>query len=90
LELPKAVLAQAALDDRVLVAEHLLLVLSPKRKIPSTDRCDPDGHAIAAGTWACAKKARSAALLDELGKRERERDDISEELLAADGRGLDA
>ena len=33
---------------------------------------------------------RSAALLDELGKRERELDDISEELLAADGRGLDA
>jgi hypothetical protein len=33
---------------------------------------------------------RSTALLDELGKRERKLDDISEELLAADGRGLDA
>ena len=29
-------------------------------------------------------------MLDELGKRERELDSISEELLAADGRGLDA
>jgi hypothetical protein len=33
---------------------------------------------------------RSAALLDELGKRERELDGISEELIAADGNGLDA
>jgi chromosome segregation ATPase len=39
---------------------------------------------------AIAEGHRSAALLDELGKRERELDDISEELLAADGRGLDA
>jgi hypothetical protein len=34
LELPKAVLAQAALDDPVLVAKHLPLVLSLKRKTP--------------------------------------------------------
>ena len=33
---------------------------------------------------------RSAALLDELGKRERELEGISEELIAADGNGLDA
>jgi hypothetical protein len=33
---------------------------------------------------------RSAALLDELKKREAELDSISEELLAADGRGLDS
>src|SRR5580692_7122596 len=39
---------------------------------------------------AIAEGHRSAALLDQLGKRERELDDISEELLAADGRGLDA
>ena len=39
---------------------------------------------------AIAEGHRSAALLDELGKRERELDSISEELLAADGRGLDA
>jgi hypothetical protein len=39
---------------------------------------------------AIAEGHRSAALLDELGKRERELEDISEELLAADGRGLDA
>ncbi len=39
---------------------------------------------------AVAEGHRSAALLDELGKRERELDSISEELLAADGRGLDA
>jgi hypothetical protein len=32
----------------------------------------------------------SIALLDQLGKRERELDDICEELLSADGRGLDA
>jgi len=38
---------------------------------------------------AIAEGHRSAALLDELGKRERELDSISE-LLAADGRGLDA
>jgi hypothetical protein len=40
-------------------------------------------HAIAEGH-------SSAALLGELGKRERELDGISEELLAADGRGFDA
>jgi hypothetical protein len=39
---------------------------------------------------AIAEGHRSAALLEELGKRERELDSISEELLAADGRGLDA
>jgi hypothetical protein len=39
---------------------------------------------------AIAEGHRSAALLDQLGKRERDLDDISEELLAADGRGLDA
>jgi hypothetical protein len=39
---------------------------------------------------AIAEGHRSAALIDELGKRERELDSISEELLAADGRGLDA
>ena len=39
---------------------------------------------------AVAEGHRSAALLDELGKRERELDSISEELLAVDGRGLDA
>lgn len=39
---------------------------------------------------AVAEGHRSSALLDELGKRERELDSISEELLAADGRGLDA
>src|SRR5260370_42317851 len=33
---------------------------------------------------------RSAALLDELGKRERELEGISEELIAADGNGLDS
>jgi hypothetical protein len=37
---------------------------------------------------AIAEGHRSAALLDQLGKCERELDDISEELLAADGRGL--
>jgi seryl-tRNA synthetase len=39
---------------------------------------------------AIAEGHKSAALLDQLGKRERELDDISEELLATDGRGLDA
>jgi len=39
---------------------------------------------------AIAEGHRSTALLEELGKRERELDSISEELLAADGRGLDA
>lgn len=39
---------------------------------------------------AIAEGHSSAALLDELGRRERELDNISEELLAADGRGLDA
>jgi len=39
---------------------------------------------------AIAEGHSSAALLDELGKRERELDSISEELLAADGRGLEA
>jgi hypothetical protein len=39
---------------------------------------------------AIAEGHRSAALLDQLGERERELDDIGEELLAADGRGLDA
>jgi hypothetical protein len=39
---------------------------------------------------AVAEGHRSAALLDELGKRERGLDSISEELLAAEGRGLDA
>jgi hypothetical protein len=32
----------------------------------------------------------SAAVLDKLGKRERELDSINEELLTADGRGPDA
>jgi hypothetical protein len=40
-------------------------------------------HAIADGH-------SSAALLNELGKREQELDKISEDLLAADGRGFDA
>jgi hypothetical protein len=40
-------------------------------------RTSPDGHS-------------SAALLSELGKREQELDKISEDLLAADGRGFDA
>jgi DNA anti-recombination protein RmuC len=39
---------------------------------------------------AIAEGHRSAALLDQLRKRERELDDISEELLAGDGRRLDA
>jgi site-specific DNA recombinase len=39
---------------------------------------------------AIAEGHSSAALLDELGKRERELDSISEELLTADGNGLDA
>ena len=39
---------------------------------------------------AVAEGHRYAALLDELGKRGRELDSISEELLAVDGRGLDA
>ena len=39
---------------------------------------------------AVAEGHRLAALLDELGKREAELDSISEELLAADGRGLDS
>jgi len=39
---------------------------------------------------AIAEGHKSAALLDELGNREKELDDISEQPLAADGRGLDA
>jgi site-specific DNA recombinase len=39
---------------------------------------------------AIAEGHNSSALLEELGKRERDLDGISEELLAADGRGLDA
>jgi len=39
---------------------------------------------------AIAEAHSSAALLGELGKRERELDNISEDLLAADGRGFDA
>jgi hypothetical protein len=39
---------------------------------------------------AIAEGHNSAALLDELGKRERELDRIAEDLLAADGRGLEA
>jgi hypothetical protein len=35
-------------------------------------------------------KARRAGTLSELGKREQELDKISEDLLAADGRGFDA
>jgi hypothetical protein len=45
---------------------------------------------IANLTRAIAEGRRSAAPLDELGKRERELDSISEKLVAADGRGLDA
>jgi hypothetical protein len=45
---------------------------------------------IAKLTRAIAEGRRSAAPLDELGKRERELDSISEKLVAADGRGLDA
>ena len=39
---------------------------------------------------AVAEGHRSVALLDELGKREKDFDSINEELFAADGRELDA
>jgi hypothetical protein len=45
---------------------------------------------IANRARAVSEGHESAALLDELGKRERELDSISEELLSAHGRGLDA
>ena len=68
----------ARLDD---TRSHLAVMRNKREKLKAE---------IANLARAIAEGHRSAALLDELGKRERELDDISEELLAADGRGLDA
>jgi hypothetical protein len=69
---------RARLDD---TRSHLATMRNKREKLKTE---------IASLARAIAEGHRSAALLDELGKRERELDSISEELLAADGRGLDA
>ena len=69
---------RARLDD---TRSHLATMRNKREKLKTE---------IANLAQAIAEGHRSAALLDELGKRERELDSISEELLAADGRGLDA
>jgi site-specific DNA recombinase len=70
------------LQARLQGARSLLAVLRARREklkneITNLARAIADGHS-------------SAALLSELGKREQELDKISEDLLAADGRGFDA
>jgi chromosome segregation ATPase len=69
---------RARLDD---TRSHLATMRNKREKLKSE---------IANLARAVAEGHRSAALLDELGKREAELDSISEELLAADGRGLDS
>ena len=69
---------RARLDD---TRSHLALMRDKREKLKTE---------ISNLATAIAEGHRSAALLDQLGKRERELDDISEELLAADGQGLDA
>jgi DNA anti-recombination protein RmuC len=69
---------RARLDD---TRSHLV-VMRQKRERLKTE--------IANLARAIAEGHNSPALLEELGKRERELDGISEELLASDGRGLDA
>jgi hypothetical protein len=70
------------LQARLQGARSHLVVLRARREklkneITNLARAIADGHS-------------SAALLSELGKREQELDKISEDLLAADGRGFDA
>jgi hypothetical protein len=70
------------LQARLQGARSHLAVLRTRREKLKTEitnlaRAIADGHS-------------SAALLSELGKREQELDKISEDLLAADGRGFDA
>jgi len=67
---------RARLDD---TRSHLALMRNKREKLKTE---------ISNLATAIAEGHRSAALLGQLGKRERELDDISEELLAADGRGL--
>ena len=69
---------RARLDD---TRSHLATMRNKREKLKAE---------IANLARAIAEGHRSAALLDELGKREAELDSISEELLAADGRGLDS
>ena len=69
---------QARLDD---TRAHLAVKRTKREKLKAE---------IANLARVIAEGHRSAALLDELGKREAELDAISEELLAVDGRGLDA
>jgi hypothetical protein len=69
---------RARLDD---TRSHLATMRNKREKLKAE---------IANLARAVAEGHRSAALLDELGKREAELDSISEELLAADGRGLDS
>ena len=66
------------LDD---TRSHLTLMRNKREKLKKE---------IANLARAIAEGHKSAASLEELGNREKELDDISEELLAADGRGLDA
>jgi hypothetical protein len=68
----------ARMDD---TRSHLAVMRNKREKLKAE---------IANLARAVAEGHRSVALLDELGKRERELDSISEELLATDGRGLDA
>jgi hypothetical protein len=70
------------LQSRLQGARFHLAVLRAKREklkseITNLARAIADGHS-------------STALLSKLGKREREQDKISDDLLAADGRGFDA
>ena len=69
---------RARLDD---TRSHLTLMRNKREKLKSE---------ISNLANAIAEGHKSAALLNQLGKREMELDDISEEFLAADGRGLDA
>jgi hypothetical protein len=69
---------RARLDD---TGSHLALMRNKREKLKTE---------ISNLATAIAEGHRSAAPLYQLGKRERELDDISEELLVADPRGLDA